>query len=440
MRCGQMKHRVAKETGLCLSCSRVLAHPTAVCTRCSRTSLIYNREEQLCQACEKKRRKHIRDQDKQTKVTCTVCGQLRSSTLLGQAICNACWRQKQNGRGICAGCKRLKAFQLKAERLCKQCYMDQLAPQGLRRYVADFLTPYPYNVALFDLLASTIDWESVNDKVAQKFRAFGHFLQAQQFCEPLTWEQIDAALPPLGPANRTRPKQIRACLLDLGHLLTARGKLESREAYIARRNALLPIKQASERMQAFLHRYSTWLWERQTAPSNVRDHLETLVSFWSWCEKRGIQSPEEVQASLVNDYLLSLYWQWQCSTCQGTMAFDPCERKAPGMCVHCSAIGALTKEKRYAQNTVRGQRANCSCSLTGSRSTAWCSSTRFSARLQAQSDDPTLSTRGDQPALCIHRGIRCRAGRGPDLVSHHFSRPFCVGIAACSAPHSLPLA
>jgi hypothetical protein len=227
----------------------------------------------------------------------------------------------------------------------------------LRRYIADFTTPYPYNKALFDLLATTIDWESVTQHTERKFRAFGRFLQTQPLREPLTWETIEEALPLLGPTKRNPPKQIRACLLDLGHLLVAKGILETRETYIARRNALLPIKQAPSHMQALLHRYTTWLWERRNVPGNVRDHLKALASFLSWCEQRGIRSPEEVQASLVNHYLLSLYWQWQCSVCQATMLFDPADRQAPSVCIQCNTIGSLSKVKRYAQNTVRGHRA-----------------------------------------------------------------------------------
>jgi hypothetical protein len=210
---------------------------------------------------------------------------------------------------------------------------------------------------LFELLTSTIDWESVDQYTHRKFRASGRFLQTRQFSEPVTWEQIEEALPGLGPTNRNQPKQIRACLLDLGHVLAAKGKLESREIYIARRNALAPIKQAPEGMQVLLHRYTNWLWERRMVPANVRDHLEALASFWTWCEQRGIRSPEAVQAALVNDYLLTLYWQWHCSACRGVMGFDPGDRQAPKVCAHCSTIGSLTKEKRYAQNTVRAQRA-----------------------------------------------------------------------------------
>ncbi len=110
-------------------------------------------------------------------------------------------------------------------------------------------------------------------------------------------------------------------------------------------------------VQALMCRYATWLQERRTKPTNVRDHMEVLASFWSWSELRSVHLPEEVQVSFVNDYLLHLYWKWQCSTCQSSMAFDPRERNAPRMCSHCGTIGTLVKEKRLAQNTVRGHRA-----------------------------------------------------------------------------------
>ena len=357
IRCGLMKHRVEEGTGLCPRCTRVVARPVAVCARCTRTGVIYNQEKQLCDACNQSVRQHVRNKDKQLKVRCSMCGKMRSSNLLGRPICNACWREERNSRRICLGCNKLKVIHVKVEGLCKQCYKDHLAPQALHSYLAGYTTPYLYNKTLFDLLATTIHWDSVNQKTDQKFRAFGRFLQMQQFNEPLSWEQLEEALPSLGRTNRNQPKQIRACLLDLGHLLAASGKLESWETYIARRNALSPIKQAPGRMQALLYRYTTWLWQRRTVPANVRDHLEALASFWSWCEQRGIRSPEAVQAALINDYLLTLYWQWRCSVCQGITAFEPGTRKALRVCVHCSAIGSLTQEKRYAQNTVRGHRA-----------------------------------------------------------------------------------
>ncbi len=340
--CGLKRHRVAEETGLCPRCTRIAARPEAVCARCLRTSAIYNQEKQLCRACNKFERQRVRNKDKQIKVKCSVCGEMRYSQLLGRAICPACWTAERNGRGICSACNKLKVIWVKTEHLCKQCYKDHLAPNTLRRYVAEFTTPYPYNKVLFDLLVTTIDWKSVNEKTHQQFRSFGRFLQQQQLKEPLTWETIEEALPALGPTNRTFPQLIRSCLLELGHLLAARGELESRDAYIERRYALSPLKRTPEHMQELLGRYVDWLRERRTTLSSVRDHLKILAPFWSWCEQRDIQSPEEVQASLINDYLMTLYWQWRCSLCQGM------------------------PRTRYAS-----AERSCLSSLTGSRSIGW---------------------------------------------------------------------
>ncbi|MGZ3627770.1 MAG: hypothetical protein ACXVDN_08895, partial [Ktedonobacteraceae bacterium] len=101
----------------------------------------------------------------------------------------------------------------------------------------------------------------MNKQTKRKFHSFGRFLQTQPLNEPLTWEAIEVLLPPLGPTHRNGPKLIRACLLELGHLLAARGELETRETYIDRRYALAPIGQAPLQLQALMCRYATWLQE-----------------------------------------------------------------------------------------------------------------------------------------------------------------------------------
>jgi hypothetical protein len=356
-RCGLMKHRVAEGTGMCPRCAEMLSRPEAVCTRCACVRVIFNREAWLCETCHGTMRQHVRNKDKQIKVECSVCGRMRSSALLSRAICPACWREEHNGRGLCVRCNKLKVIHVQAQCLCKHCYADHVAPKALRDYVANFTTPYRSNKTLFDFFLITIDGESVTAKLDRRLRAFGRFLQTHPLSEPLTWEAIEEALPGLGPTNRNVPKQIRACLLDLGHLRAAKGKLESREAYIERRNALLPMSRAPEGARVCLQLYTGWLWERQTAASSVRDHLEALVAFWSWCDQRGIRPPAGVQASVVDDYLLALYWQWQCSVCQGTTTFEPRDRRGPRLCTYCSAIRSVAKVRRYAQNTVRQVRA-----------------------------------------------------------------------------------
>ena len=254
-------------------------------------------------------------------------------------------------------CEKLKTIQVKAECLCKQCYKDRLAPRVLREYVEGFTISFPYNRALFEIMAATIEWEAVDQKIDQRFRAFGRFLQNHEFKEPLSWEAIEQALPAIGPTNRNNPKMVRASLLDLGHTLAAKGKMESRETYIARRGAWLPATRAPKSIQSLLEQYAAWLCERKSKLSSVREHMEGLAPFWSWCDRRGIRSPAEVQAGLVKDYMLVLCWEWCCSGCGATMEFEPRDRNAPRTCDHCGALHTVNRVKRYAQNTVRAERA-----------------------------------------------------------------------------------
>lgn len=47
----------------------------------------------------------------------------------------------------------------------------------------------------------------------------------------------------------------------------------------------------------------------------------------------------------------------KCSEYRGTAEFDAHDRTARRACTHCASLHSLTKVKRYAQNTVRGHRA-----------------------------------------------------------------------------------
>lgn len=273
-------------------------------------------------------------EDKQ-QITCIVCGSLRS----------------------CAGCSRVKVIFNKSLDLCKHCYHNHIAPRALRKYVENYTTIYPYNKALFDLLVNSINWELVTETTNRRFRVFGKFLQSHQLPQPLTWEAIDKSLPELGRTNRAIPKHIRSCLFELGHLLAASSLLISWDAYVVRRNALLPISKAPEHIQALLHEYASWLWQQQYRPRSVRGHLDVLAAFWSWCDELGISSPEQVQNLLINDYLLTLHQQWQCEVCQNTVAFNPGDRKPPQVCVCCGVFKELKQVKRYGPATVSWHRS-----------------------------------------------------------------------------------
>jgi hypothetical protein len=354
VRCRQMRHGVSPETGLCPSCQR---KPEGICARCSRKGVIFNQEAWLCHECERLRRKLLRaKENRRVKMICSVCGKVCSSSLISRAICKTCLNLERNGRATCIQCHKPKVIYVKSAHLCKQCYLDRLAPSRLRKYIENFIAPNPFTTMLFQLLASTIDWSNVTCATAHRFHAFGEFLQTHPFHEPLTWQTIEDTCTIL-PANQQRPKLIRGCLQKVAYLLATKGQMESRETYIAKRNASGLLKYVPLRLQALVECYTDWLWERKLTPATIRQHLAVLASFWIWCEQHNIQAPEQVSSELVTEFLLSLYWKWHCSRCQETIPFEPSNRQAPRLCTHCGAIGTLSQISWCTQSTVAHHRA-----------------------------------------------------------------------------------
>lgn len=355
-RCGRLTHQAAQNAGFCPKCTEIATRPEAICRKCNRVKVIHNQSASICKSCHELVSRSAR-KAKQDKVKCSNCGELHSSVLVNRAICFSCWLEEHNGKKLCEVCNKQKVIASKTECLCKHCLEDRRSPEVLCKYITNFTTDYPYNKLLFDLLVSEIKWKEVKTKDKQRFYTFGHFLQTYQLPQPLSWEAIEEAMPKLKSTNRFKPKIIRSCLLDLGHLLASRGQLESLDVYQARRQALRTLSQAPEYIQPILNRFATWLWNQQMKPTSVRHYMENLSMFWSWCSQHGIQSPAQVQPSLVNNYLQMLYWQWQCSECQAISEFDPYAHQVHEQCTHCGAVSSLTKVKQYSQSTVCGRRS-----------------------------------------------------------------------------------
>ena len=356
-RCARRTQQPDPQTSLCPTCVKMVARPVLACSRCGRVKRIYDLEG-LCYVCCRSLilLAHMHEV-KSVPVLCHICGQRRRRELLSEPICRTCLHARQRGPEECARCHQPRVIYNLRTHTCKQCYNDIRAPDSLRRYIDTYQTPYPANQRLFDLFVSTIDWSATDKVINRRARYFGRFLQATPLPTPLTWEAIDRTMPPLGDTNRNIPKQIRASLLALGHLLAARGELEPREDYLERRNALVVLQRSPKELLPLLERYFDWLWERNTVPANIRDHGEALSAFWTWAVARGVATPSAVQVEFLNDYLLTLYWQWRCDACQAVAPFDPARRESPATCPHCHALHTMEQTTRYAQNTVRGQRA-----------------------------------------------------------------------------------
>jgi hypothetical protein len=200
----------------------------------------------------------------------------------------------------------------------------------LRKYIASFATPYPYNHVLFDTLAAAIDWASVDKHTKRKFHSFGRFLQTHPLHEPLTWEGIEALLPPLGPTHRNDPKLIRSCLLELGHPSSGqRGTGNQGNLY---RQALCTRS----------HRTSTDARTSTHAPlrnlaggaaneadKRARPHGGARVLLDTRASCAGFTCQRKCRYRSSTSMCCTFDFQWQCSTCQSSMAFDPRERNAP---------------------------------------------------------------------------------------------------------------
>lgn len=352
--CKRIRPHVSPKDKKCAGCIK-RDRQTGQCLHCKNVGILVK---SLCMPCRQAKYKQTRNQKTLIKAVCSVCGKLRRTAIITPLICKGCYPKIQNGIGICTGCGKERVFENRGKSLCKQCYTESLAPELLRKYVDHFTTPYPYNRFLFELITSSIDWPSIDESHHQKFKAIGRFLQSNKIPKPLTWEQIDDLLPPLGkPSGRMRAKRIRESLLDIGHALANRRLLESRETYIARRNALSPIGNAPAHLQPTLKTYANWLLQtRKSRPHTVREHLQGLVMFWSWSCGQQVYRPEEVSPELITTYIQLIYWRWQCSACKKRNIAQT-KTVEEGKCIKCGVNNIAPKVKRYSQNTVRNIRS-----------------------------------------------------------------------------------
>jgi len=201
-----------------------------------------------------------------------------------------------------------------------------------------------------DLLA-TIDWNAVEEKTNRRLRAFGKILQTISLPDSLTWEFIEDAMPALRASNRSNPKFIRSCLLDLAHFRVEQGLLEKKEVYLARRIVSHLVTLAPECFQELLRTYVAWLEKRKNSPSTVRYTLVSVNPFLSWCFARGITSPSEVDSHIFEEYEQFLTWKWVCERCDKALPFDV-YAETPS-CDSCDAVDSTRKIRRYSHATVQ---------------------------------------------------------------------------------------
>lgn len=344
-RCHRVRHDIVHNSGLC---GRCFSQPESVCANCSDIHFIVNQDFKLCKKCHQKLRSKLLP-----KVECSRCGEVKTPSSAKRPICKRCAAWSIRSISECGQCHVKKPLRSKSKNLCRLCYNNFLAPKSLRKYTETYSSPYTYNNHIFGLLASSIDWDSVTEFENRRLRVFGRFLLNKQLDKPLTWDVIYDALPPLKGSRGLNLKLIRSCLFACGHILAAKGEIESQYDYTLRRYALMPISRAPAYAQNILSRFVRWLEEKLVKPVSIRDHMEAVTSFWSWCDQRGIKLPEGVRVADFNNYLVTLSVQWECVICGDKAALDPLDRIPPQTCNRCSAICSFIETKRYAIETIR---------------------------------------------------------------------------------------
>lgn len=353
-RCKRRTHLAARDTGLCPKCTQINARPIGTCSDCSEVAVLFDSVNRRCKSCHIRSRRRARYKLVKKKVICSQCGELRVTVLARRNLCLACDQKKRNGVAECSKCHRVKSIKHRKDKLCSRCYQNRIASKALRKYVTNYTSRYLYNKLLFDVFVTSINWEAVTERGNQGTRRFGRFLQQHEFIEPLSWEQIAEAMPELLRNNRGIPKDIRARLIILGHILAKKNQLESYESYRRRQYAFQPLERAPEEIRDVLRRHANWLiGKRKNTLLRVRNCLQILVSFWSWCQPHGIKRPEEVQPSLIKEFVLTRYWWWKCSDCGNTSEPTSQGQQAPAQCEQCGVRQRISKVRKASQETVR---------------------------------------------------------------------------------------
>ncbi|MBC1221177.1 hypothetical protein GNF10_33935 [Nostoc sp. UCD121] len=356
--CGYMTHNITSETILCLRCTKTLSKPLAICSRCNKTKIIHDTHRWLCEPCCKAVDRRDHEKLKQIQVICSVCSKTVHSVLTSRPICHSCFIKERNGYDFCSKCSQYKVIykidKHKAEYLCKRCDAEIAASRLLEDYVKHFQTPYLYNKRLFDLLVKTIDWDKVTERYKQSIRLLGKLLQTHPLPEPLTWEAIEEFMPDLNSTqSRHRSKLLRSRLLDLGHILVAKGQLEDFESYCKNKSILRSLENIPQEIQSLLRSFIIWLQKRKNRPSSIHHYVRNLGDFWTWCFQHQLTSLSLIQPCHIKEYLKSLYWQWQCSQCQTSFSSNIYEKLADKKCNYCGIHGNLFQVPRFDNDALR---------------------------------------------------------------------------------------
>ncbi len=352
-RCRQPKHHVSPASGLCPKCAEIEARPVQPCARCKKVKPIIDTAQSLCRECRKYLRLIAKGPSKRRKVSCSVCGKLRAAGRKTQDICLGCAHREHAINGTCAGCGKRKRFKNKLRALCACCAMDRSAPGMVRKFLREFRSPFPGSREAFGILAETVDPDKADLRNAQRIINFGRYLQTHELAEPLTWGVLCEAASAVS-SRKTAAKDIRGCLLTVGHRLANAGRIESRKDYLAQRKLSVRITIAPAILLPILPSFAEWSLRRKTTCQQVLAQVNSICALCDWCLNIGITSLESINQNCVEQYFLTTHWNLQCK-CGSTLPIE-FEGGVPACSCSCGSWGPFEKVAKRKPDTIRGAR------------------------------------------------------------------------------------
>ncbi len=279
-----------KRRYICQECQRkclesTLLKPVGVCRHCKIIKKIHNQEAWLCNSCHYNLKRQYKIGELK-KVECSKCGPLPST-------------EERHGYAECLGCQKIKLITNQKNNLCKTCYHNFIAFNRLKRLIQNYKSSCSYNQYLFNLLSSEINWEKVDEAVRRRFSNFSKFFQNKFIPNPITWQVIEELLPEITQEQVIQTKDIRRCLLAIGHLLASRGKLETYKKYRRRKSIFSRIEKTSKTHQELLYSYVEFLEKSKRTLENIGNHLQIVINFLEWCENQALHSVEIIQPQAV---------------------------------------------------------------------------------------------------------------------------------------------
>jgi transposase-like protein len=331
-----------KQRYICQECQRkchegTLLKPVGVCRHCKHQKKIHNQEEWLCRDCNYNLKRQYKIQ-KSRKVEGSQCESTPST-------------EERHGYAECQGCHQIKLIANKKNNLCKNCYNNFIAFNGLKRLIENYTSSFEYNQYLFNLLSSEINWEKVDEVVRRRFSNFGKFLQKKFIPNPITWQVIEEVLPEITQDKVRQTKDIRQCLLAIGHILASRGKLETHEKYRKRKVVFSRIEKAAKTYQEILFSYAEFLEKSKRTLENIQNHLQIVIDFLEWCENQGIHSVEIIQPQIIQNYIKRLKSEYYCKRCDFDFSVE--NSKQARKCPVCNQIDSVINGKNFSKETIR---------------------------------------------------------------------------------------